>query len=224
MNALFVNDDVRLDAGRFSKNKNIYRIALVVGMHAEKLRTQYRSEEEPGVYPEFECGVIERHGPLTQIYWSQQYWSDFVPWYELMSEPNALRSCAKECDLEIWQLAQKIADDIRPKNWQVFSWMAMAYQSSQHGNDLLEWANEYVAQHRMMLKRQQGSARIAGLISGEIRRENARFSPEDIYQQYQVLMATGTEKREVAGKLARRFGYSADYVRKIYKKFENKRD
>jgi hypothetical protein len=224
MNVLFVNDEVRLDASRFSKKKNIYPIALVVGMHAEKLRTQYRSEEEPGVYPEFEYRVIERHGPLTQTYWSQQYWSDFVPWYEWISEPIALRYCAKECDLEIWQLAQKIADEIRPKNWQVFSWMAMAYQSSQHSNDLLKLTNEYASQHRMMLKKQQSGARIAGLISGKIRRENAKVTPEEIHQHYQVLMATGTEKREVAGKLARRFGCSADYIRKIYKKSENTRD
>jgi len=225
MNELCVTDEIQLDASRFPKKEKIYKVALVISAEAEKRRGEYRSTEKPGVYPQNEHGIITKKGPLTQMYFSEKYWSDFVPWYEWISEPRALRVCAEECQLEIWQMAEMIADEISPKNWQVFSWMAIAYQSNRHGTDLLELANEYAVQHAEMLERQIRSARDAGLASGKIRRDSANFTPQELLEQYQLLMATGTEKHNVATKLASRFKVTPGHIRQSYKKAKaEKRD
>ena len=218
MSALFETDEIQLDVSRFHNQKKIHGIALLVFKHAEKRRAEYRLNEIQGLYPDSEFQLIKSSGPLNQIYFSKKYWSDFIPWYEWMSKPHVLRLCAKECELEIWQLGQLVADEFKPKNWQVFTWMALAYQLTQHGNKVVSALDEYVAMHDEVLEKQRSSARNAGLASGQIRKEKSKLTPKLVSEQCQLLMATGTEERNVASRLANRYGVTADYIRKLRKK------
>ena len=218
MSQLFEPDDIQLDVTRFSKKGKIYEVAVFVSKHAEIRRAEYRLNEIQGKFPDAELRLIKSKGPLTQVYYFKKYWSDFIPWYEWMSEPNVLSMCAKECGLEIWELADFIADEFKPKNWQVFSWMALAYRFSQHGNKVLSVLDEYVVKHDEVLESQRSRARIAGLASGQSRSESSVLSPESVNKGYQILMATGTEERYVAAKLASRFGVTPDHIRKLRKK------
>ena len=218
MSQLFESDDIQLNVNRFSNKEKIYEVALLVSKHAEIRRAEYRLNEIQGKFPDAELQRIKSKGPLTQIYYFKKYWSDFIPWYEWISEPNVLSMCAKECGLEIWDLAHFIADEFKPKNWQVFSWMALAYQFSQHGNKVLSVLDEYVVKHDEVLESQRSRARIAGLASGHTRKESAKLTPKLVSEQYQLLMSTGTEERNVASKLASRHEVTPDHIRKLRKK------
>jgi hypothetical protein len=218
MSQSFESDDIQLNANRFIKKKKTFRVALLVSKHAEKRRDEYRINEMQGVFPESEIQAIKSKGPLTEIYYSTKFWSDYIPWYEWFSESDVLRLCAEESGLEIWELAEFIADELKPKNWQVFSWMALAYRLSQHGNTLLEVLNEHVEEHDQALKNQRENARRAGLASGKSRSESTYLTPESVNKDYQILMATGTEKRNVAAKLASRYEVTPDHIRKLRKK------
>jgi hypothetical protein len=213
MSQSFESDDIQLNAYRFIKRKRTFRIALLVSKHAEKRRDEYRINEIQGVFPESETQVIKSKGPLTEIYYSTKFWSDYIPWYEWLSESDVLSLCAEESRLEIWELAEFIADELKPKNWQVFSWMSLAYRLSQHGNTLLEVLNEHVEEHDQDLKRQRSNARRAGFASGQSRLESTNLTPESVIKEYQKLMQTGTEERYVAEKLASRFGVTSSYIR-----------
>lgn len=68
-------------------------------------------------------------------------------------------------------------------------------------------------------KTQKG--RIAGEKSGIARRKKARCTPEDVAKHYQQEMATGTEKRNIAAKLATRFGVTSGHIRNLLKKAKN---
>ena len=218
MSQLFESDDIQLDVTRFSNKGKIYEVALLVFKHAEKKRAEYRINEIQGVFPESEIQAIKSKGPLTEIYFSTKFWSEYIPWYEWLSESDVLRLCAQESGLEIWELAEFIVDELKPKNWQVFSWMALAYRLSQHGSTLLEVLNEHVEEHDQALKNKRNNARRAGLASGKSRSESTHLTPEFINKNYQLLMATGTEERDVAAKLASRFGVTPDHIRKLRKK------
>ena len=218
MSQSFESDDIQLNANRFIKKKKTFRVALLVSKHAEKRRVEYRINEMQGVFPESEIQAIKSKGPLTEIYYSTKFWSDYIPWYEWFSESDVLRLCAQESGLEIWELAEFIADELKPKNWQVFSWMALAYRLSQHGNTLLEVLNEHVEEHDQALKNQRKNARRAGLASGKSRSESTYLNPESVNKDYQILMATGTEERNIAAKLASKYKVTPDHIRKLRKK------
>lgn len=218
MSQLFESDDIQLDANRFSNKEKIYEVALLVSRYVENRRDEYRLRETQGVYPDSEFQLINSRGPLTQICYSKKYWSDFIPWYEWMSETSVLKLCAKECGLEIWELANLIAEEFRPKNWQIFCWMALAYQLSQHGSSALNVLNEYAVKFDEVLESQRSRARLAGLASGQTRKESAKLTSKLVSEQYQLLMATGTEERNVASKLASRYEVTPDHIRKLRKK------
>ena len=113
--------EIELDASRFSDDDETRVVAEVVARHAEKRRREYRLSEQP-----IKLGLLEIEG----------YWSDSVPWYEWMTETQILQPCAEECRLPIFKLANVIAYQIRPNNWQVFSWMGMALEGREHEHRL----------------------------------------------------------------------------------------
>jgi hypothetical protein len=78
--------------------------------------------------------------------------------------------------------------------------------------------NEHVEEHDQALKNQRENARRAGLASGKSRSESTYLTPESVNKDYQILMATGTEKRNVAAKLASRYEVTPDHIRKLRKK------
>ena len=95
--------EIYLDVNRFINDDETRSVAVVVAKHAENRRTAYRLTEKPGGR-----GMVR----------GKSYWSQTVPWYEWMSEPQLLQPCAEECGHKIWQLADVIAYQIRPSNWQ----------------------------------------------------------------------------------------------------------
>ncbi len=192
--------EIELDASRFIDDQETRVVAEVVSRHAENRRCKYRETE-----PQITNGLLRVLG----------YWSDSVPWYEWMTEPQVLEPCAQECGLNIHQLASLIAYQIRPPNWQVFSWMGMAFEAI---GDSKRFALAAVLNQSVlddMRKRKQKQASEAGLASGKTRSENVRCTPEVVANEYQKLMATGTEERDIASKLAQRFNVTADHIRKL---------
>ena len=119
---------IHLDAGEFASDAETFPIAKIVSAHAEKRRAEYRLTEKQ----------IQRS--LLGI---EGYWSESVPWCEWMTEPQVLEPCAAECGLKIDQLTAVIAYQIRPSNWQVFSWMSVALE----GRDYQEMLTGALSRH-----------------------------------------------------------------------------
>ena len=121
-------------------------VAKVVAVHAEKRRAEYRLTELP-----IKLGLLGNEG----------YWSDSVPWYEWMTEPQILQPCAEECHLPIYELANVIAYQIRPINWQVFSWMGMALQGREYEEILTNSLSKHATLLVEMRKKRQSDAKAA---------------------------------------------------------------
>lgn len=68
---------------------------------------------------------------------------------------------------------------------------------------------------------QSQNGRMAGQESGKARRKKAQCTPEAVARLYQQEMATGTEKRNIAAKLARRFSVTPHHIRKLHKQAKN---
>ena len=98
--------EIELDARRFENDEETRVIAVVVAKHAEKRRREYRATEQP-----IERGLLGIEG----------FWSDSVPWFEWMTERQVIQPCAEDCGIPIHELANVIAYQISPINWQVFS-------------------------------------------------------------------------------------------------------
>lgn len=62
---------------------------------------------------------------------------------------------------------------------------------------------------------QSQKGRMAGQESGIARRKKAQLTPEMVAKLYQQEMATGTEKRNVAAKLAKRFKVTPHHIRDL---------
>lgn len=62
---------------------------------------------------------------------------------------------------------------------------------------------------------QSQKGRIAGQESGIARRKKAQLTPEAVAKLYQQEMATGTEKRNIAAKLANRFNLTSHQIRNL---------
>jgi hypothetical protein len=139
-------DDVELDASRFSKDDKTRIVAEVVAAQAEKRRQEYRLSEQPF------------KGMLSDI---GVYWSDTVPWYEWIEEPRVVESCAKECGLAIPALAEIIALHIKPKNWQVFYWMGLAFKGLEHKERLTDLVSKHETNLAEMRNKRQSDARAA---------------------------------------------------------------
>lgn len=192
-----------MDTARFSGDEETFKIAIVVSRFAEMLRVAYRSTEEP----------IIAGKPGIQVYWSET-----VPWYEWMSEPEVLQPCAYECGIKIWQLAFLIAYQIRPNNWQVFSWMGMALQGSEYENEHLSGSlSQYAMAFKAMRENNRNQAIRAGRASGKSRREDPKVTSSRVEKEYQIRMATGTQERYIAVELARQFDVTPEYIRWLRK-------
>lgn len=193
--------EIELDSSRFSDDEETRVVAELVAKHAEIHRKAYRAKEQP-----IKGGLLEIEG----------YWSDSVPWYEWISEPEVLQSCADECSLKIWQLAYLIAYQIRPNNWQVFSWMGIALQGSEYEKEHLSGSlSQYAIAFKAMRETKHKQAIQAGRASGKSRREDSKVTSARVKKEYQNRMATGTEKRNIAAILAKQFDVSPGYIRKL---------
>ena len=198
--------EIELDASRFSDEKATRVVAEVVARHAERRRREYRKTEKPIL-----LGLLGAEG----------YWSDSLPWYEWMTEPQILQPCAEECGIPVYELANVIAYQIRPNNWQVFSWIGVALEGRTHEHRLGLAAALYRSTLDDMRKTQRERASQAGRASGKARSENVRCTPEIVAKEYQILMATGTEERNIAAKLATRFNVTSNPIRKLRKQAIN---
>lgn len=195
--------EIELDASRFANDDQTRAVAAVVASHAERRRREYRATEQP-----IKRGLLEIEG----------YWSDSLPWYEWMSEPHVLKSCAEECGLSILELANVIAYQIQPANWQVFSWMGLALQGREHEETLANSLENFATALEKMRTEQSAKASKAGRASGKARAANVRCTPTEVARQYQLLMSTGTARRNIAGILAARFHVTADHIRRQLRK------
>jgi hypothetical protein len=64
---------------------------------------------------------------------------------------------------------------------------------------------------------QSQKGRTAGQESGIARQKKARCTLEAVEKLYQQELATGTEKRNIAAKLAKRFNVTSDHIRNLHK-------
>lgn len=198
--------EIRLDTEKFLSDEETRVVAEVVAVHSEKRRAEYRRNEKP-----IKLGLLGIEG----------YWSDSVPWYEWMTEPQVLQPCSQACGLAIHELVRIIAYQIRPNNWQVFSWMAEALEGREHEHRLGLAAALYQSTLKDMREQQRERAKQAGRASGKSRGENVRCTPKLVAKGYETLMATGTEERNIAAKLATRFNVTSNHIRKLRKQAKN---
>ena len=68
---------------------------------------------------------------------------------------------------------------------------------------------------------QSQKGRMAGRKSGIARRINVQCTPEQVAKLYETYLATGTEERYIAAKLATRFGVTSGHIRNLRKKAKN---
>jgi hypothetical protein len=68
---------------------------------------------------------------------------------------------------------------------------------------------------------QSQKGRMAGHKSGIARRKKVRCTPEQVAKLYQQELATGTEKRNIAAKLASRLGVTSGHIRNLRKQAKN---
>jgi hypothetical protein len=101
------------------------------------------------------------------------------------------------------------------------------HMAFQHSSDMGEW-KKYLQDHPPspealavlvvlgLEQFQSQKGRMAGLESGNARRKKAICTPEAVARLYQQEMATGTEKRNIAAKLAWRFNVTSHHIRKLH--------
>ncbi len=128
---------IHLDVDQFASDAETLPIAKIVAAHAERRRAEYRLTEK-----KIKLGLLGSEG----------YWSDSVPWYEWMTEPQVLQPCAEECGLKIEELAAVIAYQIVPMNWQVYSWMSVALQGRNYQEMLEGSLSRHAAINSKMIK------------------------------------------------------------------------
>jgi 3-mercaptopyruvate sulfurtransferase SseA len=136
--------EIELDPSRFPNDEETRAVAEVVTVHAENRRKEYRLTEQP-----IQLGLLG----------DEAYWSKSVPWYEWMSEPQILQTCAEECGLKIYELANIVAYQIRPNNWQVFSWMGLALQGCEYEGVLTESLSKFTTALKDMRETSASEAR-----------------------------------------------------------------
>lgn len=106
------------------------------------------------------------------------------------------------------------------------------HMAFQHASDMGEW-KKYLKDHPpspealavlviLGLKEfQSKNGSMAGIKSGKARRKKAQCEPQEVERLYRQEMEAGTEKRDVAAKLARRFEVSPHHIRNLLRKAEN---
>ena len=202
----------RLEVEKYRGDPDTYELALVVDKYAEWRRAEYRSSEKPmkgGL-----LGGIDGSG--------LSYWSDGISWGQWMAEPNVLMACAIEYGAEPEVLADLIFTKFHPENAMVFLWMAEAFKAwkvSAGANERLEAIQRGIDAD---MNRKKAAATLAarekGRRSGQARRSAAKATPDAVKLAADRLLANGTAERDIAGKLANKFGVTSDYIRRLRKK------
>lgn len=108
----------------------------------------------------------------------------------------------------------------------------LMYEAWYKSRDLSEWA-QYLKDHPPspetlvflvglgLENYQSQKGRMAGKASGMARRKKAKCTPEAVANLYQQELATGTEERNIAAKLAKRFNVTAHHIRTQRRKAQN---
>ena len=106
------------------------------------------------------------------------------------------------------------------------------YMAFEQASDMNEWKS-YLEKHPPspealavliilgLEQYQSQKGRMAGQESGNARRKKAQCTPEAVARLYQQEMATGTEKRNIAAKLATRFSVTSGHIRNLRKQAKN---
>jgi len=106
------------------------------------------------------------------------------------------------------------------------------YMAFQYASDMGEW-KKYLQDHPPSpealavlvilgleeFQSQQG--RMAGHESGKARRKKAPCTPQEVERLYRQEMETGTEKRNIAAKLAIRFKVTSHHIRSLLRQAKN---
>ena len=106
------------------------------------------------------------------------------------------------------------------------------YMAFEQASDMNEWKS-YLEKHppspealavlvELGLEQfQSQKGRMAGRASGAARRKKVPCTPEAVANLYETLMATGTEERNIAAKLAARFDVTPGRIRQLRKQAKN---
>jgi hypothetical protein len=191
-----------LDLHGFVSNPELIPIVEAIACYVDKSRARYKSAEQP-----IQMGLLT----------DKIYWSDTVPWYDWLTDLNALQACADECKLPSHGLANFIAYQLKPINWQVFAWMDIALREVEGNSVLASALVKYSSELAEMRDAQRVNASKAGIASGKARSETARCTPNQVASEYVTLMARGIDERNIASILANRFKLTPDHIRKLRK-------
>lgn len=209
-------EEIDLNPEDFASDLDTHPIVLQIANHVARRRAELR--QRPGSLSA-RSSIDVQDMPLAR----RAFWGDLIPWFELMAEPSVLDGCARDCEMPSAELADLLADRIRPRNYQVFLWMAQAMRSRDWAQGREDFGVRLVSSIEAERTKQREGLAKGGRKSGITRSRDAKCPPEKLMKEWDDLLAEGKDEHSVASLLAERHGYSDQHVRRVRRKEEKKR-
>ncbi|RTD94402.1 hypothetical protein EJO68_11505 [Variovorax atrisoli] len=212
-----VVNEIDLYPEDFAGDLETHSVAVQVATHVELRRAELR--RNPAA-PSASSKSHARNVPLVR----RAFWGDLIPWFELMAEPAVLDHCARDCAMTPADLADVLADRIRPPNYQVFLWMAQAMRSRDWAARREEFGARLVKSVSAQREAERAGRSKGGKKSGITRGREAKCPPDRLMRDMAELLAQGRSRGEIAGILAPRYGVSKERVRQVRNAEEKRRN
>ncbi|MCY1530327.1 hypothetical protein D9M68_655090 [compost metagenome] len=213
---VLIVEEIDLYPEDFASDLDAHRIVLQIANHVALRRAELR--QIPGSRSR-RSSIDVQDMPLAR----RAFWGDLIPWFELIAEPSVLDGCARDCGMPSAELADLLADRIRPCNFQVFLWMAQTMRSRDWAQGREDFGVRLVSSIEAERTKQREGLAKGGRKSGVTRSRDAKCPAEKLMREWDDLLAEGKDERSIANLLAGRHGYSDQHVRRVRRKEEKKR-
>jgi hypothetical protein len=211
-----VVNEIDLHPEDFAGDLETHSVAVQVATHVGLRRAELR--RNPAV-PSASSKIHARNVPLIR----RAFWGDLIPWFDLMAEPAVLDRCARDCGMTPVDLANVLADRIRPPNYQVFLWMSVAMRSKDWADSREQFGVRLMSSIAAQREAERAGRSKGGKKSADTRKRHAKCPPEQLFREREDLLAEGKEKHNIASLLAERHGYKAQHVRRVLREEEKRR-
>ena len=204
---------VKLDPKLFKSDPAVHWLARVISVNIELYRLD----------------LIGAEPPLEGLLGGVFYTSEATPWYELLTNGEVLKAIVRDTSWELDTLCKFIVKKLKPPNWELFFWMGHAIEADRDGErleKLFSDAREALIDAREGLRLK---AKKAGIASGTARRakKEPKITAEKAREEHERLSKERKiEPRDIAGVIAKMYGVTPDWVRKLFIKSgsQTKRD
>lgn len=193
---------VKLDPKLFKSDPPVHQLARVVSEHIERYRLELIASEPP------------LEGLLGGVF----HLSEATPWYELLTNGEALKAIVRDTGWELDTLCSLIVRKLKPPNWQAFFWMGHAIKANRDEDRAVKLFSEQVKLFSEHIEAKRYWAKKAGIESGRVRRakKEPKITVEKAFEERERLLKERKMKpRDIAGVIAKKYGVSKDWVRKL---------